>query len=97
MKAERVAIICQDAFYKDLDEKQLKMAEKSEFNFDHPEAFDDEELYKCLINLKNGKTVEIPQYDYSTNKRKKERTELSGATVVILEVIEKKKKIDQQN
>eukprot|EP01080_Neovahlkampfia_damariscottae_P011721 gene11721-5060_t len=87
LKEERVAIICQDAFYKDLDEKQLEMAEKSEFNFDHPEAFDDDELFKCLINLKNGKTVQVPQYDYSTNKRKKETTELSGATVIILEGI----------
>jgi uridine kinase len=37
--------------------------------------------------LKKGKTVQIPQYDYTENKRKKETTELSGATVIILEGI----------
>jgi uridine kinase len=87
LKEERVAIICQDAFYKNLNEKEIEKVNNNEFNFDHPEAFDDKELLKCIKDLKKGKTVQIPQYDYTENKRKKETTELSGATVIILEGI----------
>ena len=48
------------------------MAEKNEYNFDHVDAFDFELCCETLKKLKQGKSVEIPMYDFTTHARKKE-------------------------
>lgn len=45
------------------------MAKDSNYNFDHPDAFDDELMIKTLKDLKDAKDVEIPIYDFVTHQR----------------------------
>lgn len=58
-----------DSFYKVLNEKQHDMAERNEYNFDHPDAFDFELLVHTLHRLKEGKKVEVPIYNFVTHCR----------------------------
>lgn len=48
------------------------MANASEYNFDHPNAFDIDLLVETLKRLKSGKKVEIPLYNFTTHSREKQ-------------------------
>jgi uridine kinase len=39
-----------------------------EYNFDHPDAMDQEAILQCLVNLKNRVPVEVPIYDFVTHR-----------------------------
>ncbi|XP_076805853.1 uridine-cytidine kinase-like 1 isoform X1 [Clavelina lepadiformis] len=82
-----VVLLSMDSFYKVLTPEQHEMAEKNEYNFDHVDAFDFELCCETLKKLKQGKSVEIPMYDFTTHARKKETKKLYGANVVIFEGI----------
>jgi uridine kinase len=84
---KRVAVIAQDSFYKSLTEEQSKNAKESNYNFDHPDAFDDDLLMQTLKSLKDGKDVDIPVYSFVTHRRLEETTHISGADVIIIEGI----------
>lgn len=55
------------------------------FNFDQPEAFDLDLLYKHLSDLKDGKSIEMPQYDFVTHSRKPNTVHVEPASLIILE------------
>lgn len=46
-----VASISQDSFYRDLNPEQMILAKKSEYNFDHPDTIDDEEIFRKLESI----------------------------------------------
>lgn len=56
-------------------------------NFDHPNAFDWELLRKHLRDLKEGKSIECPLYDFTTSGRTGEFEPLGPCTVVLFEGI----------
>jgi uridine kinase len=78
-------MISLDSFYKDLTEEQRQNA--SEYNFDHPNAFDFDALIHTLKQLKRGMSVEIPIYDFKRHGRLKETETKYGADVIIVEGI----------
>jgi uridine kinase len=59
----------------------------SDYNFDHPDAFDKELILKTLEDLKARKVVEIPIYDFVTHARSAESQRVTPADVVIIEGI----------
>ncbi|XP_045543728.1 uridine-cytidine kinase 2-A isoform X2 [Salmo salar] len=70
----QVAILSQDSFYRVLTPDQKAKALKGQFNFDHPDAFDNELIVKTLWDILEGKTVQIPVYDFVTHSRLVVRT-----------------------
>ena len=83
---ERVTVIPQDAYYKDLS--HFTAQEKRDHNFDHPDSIDFELLCEQLQQLKEGKSVEQPVYSYITCSRSKEETvTVHPADVIIVEGI----------
>jgi len=78
-----VQILSMDCFYRPLTDKERG----DNYNFDHPNAFDWELLLSVLKELKQGKAVKCPQYDFTTHSRKKEFTLMYGADVVLCEGI----------
>ncbi|XP_012672959.1 uridine-cytidine kinase 2-B [Clupea harengus] len=83
----QVAMLSQDSFYKELTPEQKAKALKGQFNFDHPDAFDYELIKKTLHDIIQGKTVQIPVYDFITHSRKDEFVTLYPADVVLFEGI----------
>lgn len=55
-----------------LSPEEQTRAANNDYNFDHPGAFDFELLGATLRKLKQGKSVKIPVYDFTTHKRQKD-------------------------
>jgi uridine kinase len=71
--------------FKNLSEEEQKLAKDNLYNFDHPNALDFDLLLKTLTDLKAGKKVNIPIYNFETNSREKEEKTIYGANVIIFE------------
>ncbi|KAF3691326.1 Uridine-cytidine kinase 2-A [Channa argus] len=83
----QVAILSQDSFYRVLTAEQKAKAVKGQFNFDHPDAFDNDLIMATLWDIKEGKTVHIPVYDFVSHSRKEETVVVYPADVVLFEGI----------
>ncbi|HET9450209.1 MAG TPA: uridine kinase [Aggregicoccus sp.] len=81
----RVAFIDQDSYYRDLTE--LPLAERREVNFDHPDAFDTELLVQHLRELKAGRGVDKPVYNFKTSTREARTTRVEPGDVILIEGI----------
>ncbi|EJD75450.1 uridine kinase [Loa loa] len=82
-----VTVLSMDSFYKVLTERQHHLAAKSEYNFDHPQAFDFDLMCETVRRLREGKNVEVPVYDFTTHRRDKQPKLMYGADVLIFEGI----------
>lgn len=83
--AEKVTLIQQDSYYK--DQSHLPLEERMKTNYDNPLSFDEALLVAHLKDLKMGKTIQMPQYDYTVHNRKKDFIELKADKIIILEGI----------
>ncbi|CAG9861006.1 unnamed protein product [Phyllotreta striolata] len=87
-KTRQVVSISQDSFYRELSPSEISKAEKGQFNFDHPDAFNQALMYDTLKDILNGKIVQIPAYDYRNNSvSKNEILTIYPADVVLFEGI----------
>ncbi|OCT83083.1 uridine-cytidine kinase 2 S homeolog isoform X1 [Xenopus laevis] len=84
---KQVVMLSQDSFYRILTQEQKSKALKGQFNFDHPDAFDNELILKTLKEIMEGKTVQIPVYDFVSHSRKEETVAVYPADVVLFEGI----------
>ncbi|XP_068636434.1 uridine kinase-like protein 3 isoform X2 [Aristolochia californica] len=83
---QRVVLVNQDSFYHNLTEEEIMRAH--EYNFDHPDAFDTEQLLCCMENLKHGQAVDIPHYDFRSYKNYvMPKRKVNPSDVIILEGI----------
>ncbi|XP_053782739.1 uridine-cytidine kinase-like 1 isoform X5 [Desmodus rotundus] len=82
-----VVLLSMDSFYKVLTRQQQEQAALNNYNFDHPDAFDFDLIVSTLQKLKQGKSVKVPVYDFTTHSRKKDWKTLYGANVIIFEGI----------
>nr|XP_033484055.1 uridine-cytidine kinase-like 1a isoform X3 [Epinephelus lanceolatus] len=82
-----VVLLSMDSFYKVLTPEEQTLAASNDYNFDHPGAFDFELLVATLRKLKQGKSVKIPVYDFTTHRRQKDWKNVYGASVIIFEGI----------
>ncbi len=83
--SDRVVILCQDSYYKDLS--HLSPEERNAQNFDHPDAIDSELLIEQIKTLLQGKSIQQPIYDFVTHTRKKETKTIGPHTIIVLEGI----------
>ncbi|RWS31012.1 hypothetical protein B4U80_03832 [Leptotrombidium deliense] len=66
----RVVCISQDSFYKELSDEEKIAANKGCFNFDHPNALENELMLDTINNILAGKVVQLPVWEYTTHSRK---------------------------
>jgi len=66
---KQVVHLSQDSFYRELNQVESEKARKGMFNFDHPNAFDNELMETCLHSILEGRQTQIPVYDFKTNAR----------------------------
>ena len=83
--SDRVVIIDQDSYYKNLED--IPARDREARNFDHPDAFDNELLKRHIRELLEGRAVEQPIYDYSEHRRLDESRRIGDHLVVVLEGI----------
>lgn len=80
-----VALIEQDYYYK--DQTHLSFEERLKTNYDHPFAFDNDLLIQNLTDLRDGKTVKVPTYDYTIHTRSEKTITFAPKDVIIVEGI----------
>ena len=81
-----VAVICEDNYYN--DQSHLTMEERKLTNYDHPNSFDVDLLYKQLEDLLNGNSISEPVYDFKMHNRNSEEfITVNPKKIIILEGI----------
>lgn len=85
LSGHSAVLIDQDAYYKDLSD--LPLEDRREVNFDHPDAFDNDLLVQHLRQLKAGKPIDKPIYNFVTSTREKGTTRIEPADLVLIEGI----------
>jgi uridine kinase len=81
----QISLIQHDAYYRDLSD--LPLAQRAIFNFDHPDALDNDLLVMHLKALKAGRAIEMPIYDFTTHTRTKQTRRVGPNPVILLEGI----------
>lgn len=82
---EHVSILDYDAYYRDLSDLDLEA--RARINFDHPDALETELLVEHLQRLIAGQAIEVPQYDFTTHRRREETRRVAPTPVIIVEGI----------
>lgn len=82
---DQIAVLSHDNYYRAHDE--LPFEQRSKLNYDHPDAFDTEMMIEHLRQLKQGKTIACPVYDYTIHNRTSEVTMIESRSVIIVEGI----------
>ena len=82
---DKVAIIPQDSYYKDLS--HLSLEERKTHNFDEPNAIEWPLLCRHMQELKQGKTIDVPTYSYLSCTRQSETIKIEPCDVIIVEGI----------
>jgi uridine kinase len=81
LPTERVATIEHDAYYRDRGD--LDEAARAQLNYDHPDALETELLVRDLSELRAGRMVSLPIYDFKAHRRSA-RSRPQGPTPVII-------------
>ncbi len=79
------ALVSTDSYYRDLS--HLSPPERTEVNFDHPDAVDWETLLEHLTRLKTGGSAGVSHYDFKTHTRRSEIEQVGPSESTILEGI----------
>lgn len=80
-----VAVVYHDNYYR--DQSKLTMEERRKTNYDHPDSIETELLVEQLHQLKAGKTIQCPVYDYSLHTRSDQVVTIEPKKVILLEGI----------
>lgn len=83
--ADSVAVVEQDAYYK--DQSHLTFEERLKTNYDHPHAFDNDLLIEHLHKLLSFESIDKPVYDYTVHTRSKETIRVEPKNVIIIDGI----------
>ena len=81
-----------DSYYKPIKQFSFNISENeinnlSEYNFDHPNAFDFDLLFEHLRDLSNRKIINMPIYNFTTSAREEGTQTIKPANVIIFEGI----------
>ena len=82
---EDIFVIGHDNYYKSHD--NLSFEEREKLNYDRPDSFDNDLFLSHLEKLKNGKSIDMPVYDYKIHSRSKEFVHVEPKKLIIIEGI----------
>lgn len=82
---DEVAVIPQDCYYK--DNAHIPLEERLKMNYDEPASIEWTLLTKQLNELKEGRSIEMPTYEFITCSRLKETITVHPREVVVVEGI----------
>lgn len=82
---DRVVVIQHDSYYRDISSYQNE--KNSRINFDHPDSLETSLLVQHISDLKNGKPINQPLYNFATDSRMKEVRYVEPKEIIIIEGI----------
>ena len=78
-------VVEHDAYYRDL--AHLSVEERRAINFDHPDSLDNDLMIEQLDELRAGRPVALPLYDFAAHCRRERTRRVEPAPVVVVEGI----------
>jgi uridine kinase len=81
----RVTVIEHDRYYRDRND--LRLEERAALNYDHPDSLETDLLVTHVRELRAGRSVEAPVYDFARHARKEETETISARQALIVEGI----------
>lgn len=82
---ERITSIQHDAYYR--DQSNMPLAQRLQVNYDHPDSLETSLLVKHLHELRAGRAIDIPIYDFSEFTRTGDCVRVQARPVILLEGI----------
>ena len=80
-----VTVLSHDNYYKRRDE--LTFEERSNLNYDEPDAIETSLMVEHLSQLRQGKAIDCPVYDFTCHNRSNETIRLEPKPVIVVEGI----------
>lgn len=80
-----ISVLPHDNYY--AAHHDMSLEERQTLNYNHPAAFDTDRMIQDLEDLKAGKTVQCPVYDYAIHDRTEETLTLAPNKVILVEGI----------
>ena len=80
-----VVVIYHDNYYRRQD--GIPFEQRVKVNYDHPDSLETDLLVEHLKELKAGKTIECPVYDYSQHNRSSEIIKIEPRPIILVEGI----------
>jgi uridine kinase len=64
---DQVTVLEHDRYYRDRSE--LRLEERAAMNYDHPDSLETDLMVRHLVELRDGRPVEVPVYDFARYAR----------------------------
>ncbi len=84
-RREDVATLCHDYYYK--AHPELTYEQRTQLNYDHPQAFDTDMLVEHIRALKSNVPIEHPVYSFVEHNRTEEKVAVKPSKVIIIDGI----------
>ena len=84
-RSEDVVTLCHDYYYK--AHPELSYEQRTQLNYDHPQAFDTDMLVEHVRALKNNVAIERPVYSFVEHNRTDEKVAVKPSKVIIIDGI----------
>jgi len=82
---ERMVLIQHDAYY--CDQNDIPFEQRLQVNYDHPASLETSLLVQHLLELRAGRAIEMPVYDFAQFTRTSETTRVEPRPVILVEGI----------
>lgn len=83
--SDQVVVISEDSYYK--DHSNIPFEERAKINYDHPDSLDHELLINHLVQLQEGKCIDVPNYNHAQHVREKDSRRIGQHSIIVLEGI----------
>jgi uridine kinase len=82
---DQVTVLEHDRYYRDRND--LRLEERAALNYDHPDSLETDLLVRHLHELRAGRPVQVPQYDFARYARKTDTMTAEPRKAIIVEGI----------
>jgi len=82
---DQVTLLQHDRYYRDRND--LRLEERAALNYDHPNSLETDLLVQHVRELKAGRPVDVPQYDFTRHARLADRETFQPRRALIVEGI----------
>jgi uridine kinase len=85
MGNDHVIVLEHDRYY--YDHPELRLEERAALNYDHPDSLETDLLVRHVAELRSGKPVELPAYDFARHARRQTTDTAHPREIIIVEGI----------
>jgi uridine kinase len=85
MGDDQVVVLEHDRYYH--DHPELRLEERAALNYDHPDSLETELMVRHVKDLRSGRPVELPAYDFARHARRHTTDPALPRSIIIVEGI----------